>query len=140
MSQAVEQEELEYAERVLALLRELGAVRAVAAFSGGNDQGGIDSLILTLADGGERQIEFQYDRQWVYDGTSWQTRMVALTPEQLANNALWELMDQPIDGRYGSFAGNYSVEGEVVADVEEGTVVIKGEEEVREYESFEEEL
>jgi hypothetical protein len=87
-------------------LENRGATRAVVFFSGGNDEGCADSI--TLYAGKEKVAELQeygdYDQQ---------------KGEYIENpdTRLATALAAPVYGKYGSFAGEFSVDGEVVWDL-----------------------
>jgi hypothetical protein len=80
------------------LLAEVGADMAVAPFSGGNDEGGIES------------VELMKDGE-TFDSVGW--------AEKDATRArIYEIMEEPVAAEYGSFAGEFFVSGEVVYEPE----------------------
>jgi hypothetical protein len=96
-------------DEVFQQLRQKGVKKAVVHFSGGNDEGGADSIVLHTSDGTETEA------------VGWRS-----TSEGELNNALSE----PVYAAYGGFAGDFSVDGEVVWDVEKRTVVMSKSEQV----------
>jgi hypothetical protein len=95
-------------ERVFGMLREQGAIKAVLSYNGGNDEGGVDDITLVLegVDASGKNIEVNYPTQW--DGG-----------EDLA-----ELLEKPVEEKYGSWAGDFSAYGTLTWDVEAGTVIL----------------
>ena len=112
------EEELNKKE-VLALLKKKCIEKVTVKFSGGHDSGGTDG------------IEFEVLGETV----QWTEKEVDTIKEGLC-----DALEAPVWDRYGSFAGEYNVDGEVVWDVKEGKVYIKGSEEVTQTEEFEEEV
>lgn len=109
-------------------LRKMGAARAVVEFSGGNDEGGADGIVLYDA-GGEAIGELDD----VPPGTRWdpeENRFVEVTatPERRAEVDLAETLEAPVYAEFGSFAGDFSVGGRVTWDAQKGTVTMSGEE------------
>lgn len=116
----------------MALLAERGAKAATVSFSGGNDEGGVDDVILVFADDSTERVTSTYE--------GWGDRKVELTPEQQADNALVEALSAPVYEKYYSFAGEFYVSGAVEYDVLADTVKFAGEESNMVGESFSEEL
>lgn len=103
-------------------LAELGAIKADVEFSGGHDEGGVDGIAITLGDGSR------------LDTCDW--------PRD-ENNPHWrlaELLALPVYERYYSFAGEFSVHGNVVWDVAEKKVMLDGSEAVEEWNTISEEV
>lgn len=94
--------------KVFALLKAKGAIKAVLSYNGGNDEGGVDDITLVLegVDENGKNIEVDHPTQW--NGG-----------EELA-----ELLEGPVDSKYGSWAGDFSAYGTLTWDVEAGTVVM----------------
>lgn len=105
---------------VLDELRKRGASKALVSFSGGNDEGGVDNITLSLklANGTETEQELEV---WGSKGTD---------DEKLVSELSAAVYD-----RYYSFAGEFYVNGDVVVDVEEGTVTMSTSEEVPTWEN-----
>jgi len=89
-----------------AALQRLGADRAVVEFSGGNDEGGPDTITLFRREGALRTLP-----------TWWQ----AGDPEKHLV-ALSDALSDPVFEAYGTFAGDFDVNGEVIWDVHAKTV------------------
>lgn len=90
-----------FREALAQTMREGGWAKAVAFYSGGNDSGGIDRVATFTEDGAEEDCNFvPPDRGDV-------------TPSPFAR--LCWFLDQLVDQRYGSFAGEYDCQGEVSA-------------------------
>ncbi len=85
-----------------------GADRAVVAFSGGNDEGGPDSITLYVGEGELSTL------------TTWPTG--TRTVEEQAEDRLADALSDPIFEAYGTFAGDFDVTGEVIWDVAERSV------------------
>lgn len=109
---------------VFAALLSRGASRAVVEFSGGNDEGGPDSI--TLLDGEEEIAKLQ---AWWSDGDT-----VTEAGAELA-----DALCDPIFEEHGTFAGDFDVTGEVIWDAETHTVQMIRDER-SEYQHFEEML
>lgn len=92
-----------------------GADRAVVQFSGGNDEGGPDHIRLFA---GERELP----ELAVY--------VSARNPSaaEQAEETLSDVLSRPIYERYGTFAGDFEVAGELTWDVQQRTVLMNREE------------
>jgi len=122
---------------VLKELRRRGVAQAVVNFSGGNDQGGIDSIDLYDAAGEKLDApEEMYDSEYDPEQKRYVER--PLTPEQKAGNELINGLGEPVYARYGSFAGEFSVWGKVTWDVATGQVTMSGDVETPRSDSFNE--
>jgi hypothetical protein len=110
----------------LELLRKEQIGKLEIEFSGGNDEGGVDSYAAFAPDGSE--LKFAFERTWpdVFVDGRYQQR--ELTEEERRVNQLLDTLEQPIDDRYGSFAGDFHVNGRLTYDVAEGTVAFAGDE------------
>ena len=94
--------------KVFALLKARNAIKAVLSYNGGNDEGGVDDITLTLeaVDENGKNIEVDYPTQWN------------------GGEFLAELLEGPVDSKYGSWAGEFSAYGTLTWDVLAGTVVM----------------
>jgi len=100
-------------DQIFDKLEEMGAVKADVRFSGGHDEGGADYIEIQLGDG---EVKTLYEYNW---GDNKQT------DEELA---LAEALVAPIYSEFGSFAGEFSVCGNVNWIVITRKVVMDGEE------------
>lgn len=124
--------------QVFEKLKELGATKAIVAFSGGNDEGGVDDIYLYNND---QQISHQFG-SW-YTGHTWGYRedgSYGVLPDKEEADALAVALVAPVDERYATFAGEFYVHGEVVWDVEQKTVYMKGQESYETWSAFEDHL
>ena len=101
---------------------ELRKVTSVSvAFSGGDDEGYCEEIILIHGDGSastlsEPYISTTYDsvkQQWVY------------SRELTDDEVLAESLCKPIYDEFGSFAGDFSVDGHLIWNVKEKTAILK---------------
>ena len=106
-------------------LQELGAVTAVVPFHGGYDEGFIEGITLKGAEGNAIAVIQDY-----YGSAEEQ-------PFEGADH-LAEALSEPIYEEYGSFAGDFEVEGRVIWDVSKGTVSMEGSEVEKDFEAEEE--
>ena len=105
---------------ILAILKLLSVSMATVPFEGGNDEGYIEPVQLELESGDKREVKVLY-KPWNFtlrravwpDGQE---------PSELAHreSRLAELLSYPIDVCYGSFAGEFSVHGDFIWNVETG--------------------
>ena len=93
--------------RVFAMLKARGAIKAVLSYNGGNDEGGVDQITLWLETAGET-IDLP---------TAWQATG---DDEELAT-----LLEGPVDAKYGTWAGDFSAYGQLIWDALAGTVVME---------------
>lgn len=101
--------------RALSMLKATGATSALVTFSGGNDEGGVDSIELIFSPTERREIEYTDERMW--DPVQKRDVAYQVTPDQKTINALWDLLSAPVYDRYGSFAGEFYVSGQIVYDI-----------------------
>ena len=109
-------------------LREMGVVSADVGFSGGNDEGGVNEILLTMKDGSQSALKTFPDRYWDKDEQEYVN--ASLDEMQVKQNRLWEILSIPVYQRYSTFAGEFYVYGSVIWDVEKNTVSMSGSEDV----------
>lgn len=100
---------------VFARLKDKGVALVEVEFSGGHDEGGVDSIVLYDAEGAEIERLDEDDE-------------------------LGEALSEPIYDKYSTFAGEFSVTGVVTWNVVDETAAISGDESNESWENFEEEL
>lgn len=156
-------------EDVFERLRDSGADRAVVSYSGGHDEGDTESIELQRRTGETDELgEPVYERMaalrehiWTYvedargnfvyepfqrpDGSTGSRRKQReITAEESAEMHLAQALAAPVYERERSFAGDFSVQGQVVWSVgdtpEDDAVVIQGQESFEQHEDFYEEL
>lgn len=115
-------------------LRALDITECVMDFSGGNDEGGVDSTAITKTDGSKTTnpecIRYTYvEREYNKETKLWVDTTV-LSPQNLAANELAGILEAPVHDRFGSFAGDFFVSGTLTYNTVEGTVEMTGSEEV----------
>lgn len=119
-------------------LRELGAAKAVVEFSGGNDEGGAEDIVLYDV-AGERIGGVDGDPPGIrWDPEQKRFVEVPITPERRIETELAEALESPVYEEFGTFAGDFSVGGQVTWDARERTVTMSGEE--SQYVPFEKEF
>lgn len=127
--------------KALQVLRDHNVITCVLDYSGGNDEGGVDAVKVTYADGREENNPLWCTRtyspmQHNPETNKWER--APLPEDKERANECADLIEQPVYDRYYSFAGDFYVSGTVTYDVPAGTVNINGDEQV--YEPFEESL
>lgn len=133
-------------------LRNLDVAKVKVHFSGGNDEGGADGVDFFDAAGekvtGLPEGNAYAERDWdsttrtygpatwtVYVGPTWKDRRPA-TDEEVAATRLHEILASPIYSEYGTFAGEFYVEGTCTWDVATGKYEMHGHYESRSWEEF----
>ncbi len=114
-------------QEVMEKLRESGATRAVVEFSGGNDQGGADRIALYNEEVEICEVHEHYPHHH-FDQEKKEWVKVPLPDDEHAEAELSEALTRPVYQTYGTFAGDFDVNGVVVWDVESGQVWMEGEE------------
>ena len=112
-------------------LKQRGAVMAIVHFEGGGDQGDITAITLYDADNNEVGTVSRSENypRIIYGQGKFQ---MFWDKAPTADDILWMSLAEPIDNKYGSFAGNYSVSGVVEYDTRDETVILRGTETVEE--------
>lgn len=117
-------------ERTFELLRKKGAIKAVLEFHGGHDEGWCDSITLTMDGGSEQEFEVWYpdmgyilNEKWAEGGS--EPRWVPQTPVANEDEELSDLLQGPIDERFGAWDSVPSTDGTLTWDVEKGSCVIE---------------
>ena len=95
--------------QVFALLSARGAHKAVLRYNGGNDEGGVDSITLHFPIGEGQFNEVDLPTAWQAGGE---------------DRELAELLEAPVDAKYGSWAGDFSAYGTLTWDCDARTVVM----------------
>lgn len=120
-------------------IRRCGFVRVEATFSGGNDEGGVDTVT------GFRADDTRVDIEQTYPIYTWDPQLQRNTviPREGANadhDTIWNGMSEPVTDRWSTFAGDFYVRGTVVYEVggnpSNDVMRVWGDEEVSSYEPF----
>tara|TARA_R110000772_G_scaffold12839_5_gene38553 strand:- start:2185 stop:2673 length:489 start_codon:yes stop_codon:yes gene_type:complete len=105
---------------ILEILKSLSVRMVTVPFEGGNDEGFIEASQLEMESGDKREVKEAY-REWnpklrCYEWPNGEE------PSELVQreSRLAELLSYPINASYGSFAGEFSVDGAFVWNVETG--------------------
>jgi hypothetical protein len=121
--------------RTFEMLRKKGAVQAIANFEGGHDEGGVTSITLVYppptegAEPLEKDLKVWYCGGYQYTGSGYKR----LSEPKNEDEELSELIQGPVDERYGSWAGEFSAWGKLIWDVEEEKVTMDVSEETPNY-------
>lgn len=138
--------------QAMMFLRLRGVAKVVVHFSGGNDEGGADTVEFLAADGSEVPVP----ESNAYRTSKWNNKTRAYedlgyivgswvdgkyshrpaTDEEIQLARVRTVLEQPIYDSYGSFAGDFHVEGKVVWDVARGTYKMGGQQSYEHYASF----
>lgn len=108
-------------ERTFELLRKKGAVKAVLEFSGGHDEGNVDSITLVLADGSTQKLEVWYCGGYTINaeaGYGSPNYYVPLSTPANEDEELSDLLQGPVNEQFGSWGSVPYTSGEVVWYVE----------------------
>ena len=111
-------------------------VKVSVDYSGGNDDGSINRVTVELASGrecdwSEPNVRGSWDRE---------KKAIVFSRELTELEELYFAVVKPVEDQYGSFAGDFSVDGTIVWDVVNNQVLNRGEQEVREWVSYLDEL
>lgn len=131
-------------------LRKAGVATVTVSFSGGNDEGGADSIEYLDAAGA---LIGSIPKADAYESSEWDANTRTYGPptwhvyegynnkrpataEEIKWAKVAQVLESPIYERFGSFAGDFYVQGNVTWDIDKGTYEMHGEEEVHSWESF----
>lgn len=125
-------------DRLTKAFAQFGIVRAEIAFSGGNDQGGADSHAYFDKDGNQldpSNFNYVYTNSYDHDTKQWVKK--DLTQEEQDINAMLDIVEEPLQSRWGSWAGDFYVDGTLTYDLSdpnaESYTVLDFEEQVYEH-------
>jgi hypothetical protein len=106
----------EHKDKIIAAFTKRGIAMAEVTFSGGNDDGSCDGYTFFDVDNNvvDGVVMHYISKSHNVDG-KWVER--ELTDEDKAQNDFVNLVDAPIYWRWGSFAGDFSVEGTMYYDI-----------------------
>jgi hypothetical protein len=90
--------------QALQMLKTLNCTKVVIQYYGGNDEGHIQSITFHKEDGTEERVDEEY------------------------NDEFHQVLCSPIYDKYGSFAGEFNVDGTLTWDVKAGTITDEGDE------------
>ena len=112
--------------QALEMLKAVGVSRVNLRFYGGHDSGDVEEVTVEIDEPG---ITFQYDELFG-DHDIGYTKTDDERPHGFTQSRirLKDALADPIWSRYGSFAGDFSVSGNLVYDCVKGTVEMSGEE------------
>jgi len=118
------------------ILEERKITSVVVCYTGGNDEGGVDEIILNHEDGSESKMEEWYDSPQ-YNTT---TKKYEYNNTPTKDEQLSEFLCSPVYDSYGSFAGDFYVNGEIHWDVKTRKGTMSSDFETRFTESSEQEV
>jgi hypothetical protein len=129
-------------DAALQALRAAGFVSAVVRYSGGHDEGGADGITVTRGDGTTEELRetYHYPQRWDDEARVYVNVPDLRTAEEKATNTLYAALCQPVYDEWGSFAGEFYVNGSIEYDVAAGTAKRAQDVEVPSYESDEDYL
>lgn len=108
---------------LLRAVREAGAVRLEASYSGGNDEGGVDGISLFDAEGKEMPSPDGWiERDAKPDDPPYRVRDGKVSDY----HPLWQAADSMLETEFGSWAGEFSAYGTLFADTVTGEVKRSG--------------
>jgi len=120
---------------LFAHLRDMNVETVTVEFSGGNDEGGVDYIGLQHRDGTTTELPcYVQTSRWNVKTGSYDK--IPLTIE----HQLAEAFNEPVKNHYGSFAGDFHVDGTIVYDVVNETVTLNKSESHEVWTESEEEL
>lgn len=140
---------------VMQTLRDAGVATVTIEFSGGNDEGGPDGIDYLDAAGNKVDTipssNAYEDRAWdpttrTYGAPAWVVHLFAdgkftqrpATDDEVKASKIAQVLEFPIYDRWGSFAGEFYVQGTVTWDVVTGTHKVTGQESHEVWEDFDE--
>lgn len=110
-------------DALLAQVRTIGASRMEAHYSGGNDEGGVDTIKLLDAKGKELKTpEAWIEREPKPDDPPYRIRDGKVNDY----HPLWQAADEMLSTEFGSWAGEFSAYGTLYADLKENRVWREG--------------
>lgn len=132
---------VEEVQEALETLRELHITRVEITFSGGNDEGGADGV--TAFDTQSNEVDVPKGRAYrngnlwqVYEFIQHRSSSRPATEDEITWSRVRDVLEGPIYERWGSFAGEFYVQGTLTWDVVKGTHEMHGQESFETYESF----
>ena len=112
-------------DEAMALLSARGVETVEIDFSGGNDEGFAESARLQGPEGqGLGEIKDWYCGGYSYSGGQW----VPISEPETDDEKLYQFLVRPIYDRYGSFAGEFQVDGTLTWRVSEKRSSMHGQE------------
>jgi hypothetical protein len=105
----VELDEKAHKVLLVAAFKKRGIYTAEIEFSGGNDEGGADSIGFYDKNDEDVEVERHYHSTQIRVDDKWVQR--ELSADELEENAFLELVEAPLFWKFGTFAGDFSVSG-----------------------------
>ena len=120
-------------------LREMQVREVAVNYSGGNDSGGVENIVVKYEDGTRPEISDQdfWEEPSIPSRYNPETHKYEKEREMTEDEWLREVLCQEVYNIYGGFAGECSVDGKIIWDVRENKIENSGEEEVYSVNSYE---
>lgn len=112
-------------ERTLELLRKKGAVRVVLEFSGGHDEGAVESITLYDAYDNGQDLPTWYCGGYGMEKVNGEYQYVPLSEPANEDEELADLLEGPINEAFGAWDGVSSTQGTLTWDVESQTAKLE---------------
>ena len=140
----MEKQKIMSAQEVFDELEKRGVKQAQVHFEGGNDSGSVEYIQLHMPDDTTIELPVPYTFYQYSNGNMTQMRSVPTADGSwesvpyvpMPDDALADGLMAPVDDRYGSFAGDYSVSGNVMWYVAERRATFEVTESSYEYREF----
>jgi hypothetical protein len=107
-------------ERTFELLKKKDAIKAVLEFQGGHDEGGVESIMLTLSSGEEVELDTWYCGGYTYQ----EEKLVPMNAPANEDEELADLLEGPINEEFGSWGSVSSTYGYLTWDVFSGKTTL----------------
>lgn len=108
-------------EEVFSILAEQGVKSVIVRYSGGNDSGGVECITLHYTDGSQKSLKEYWQQTEYVIGKGWKP----IGPEPKPEEALSKALAAPVYARWGSFAGEFYVDGTILWDTVARTVTFE---------------
>jgi hypothetical protein len=116
-------------------LREMKVREVAVNYSGGNDSGGVEDILVVYED--DTRPEETWEEPNIASRYNPETHKYEKEREMTEDEWLREVLCQEVYNIYGGFAGECSVDGKIIWDVRENKIENSGEEEVYSVNSYE---
>lgn len=123
--------------RTFELLRKKGAVKAELYFAGGHDEGSVDNIVLTLESGEKTSLPTWYCGGYTLAEGGPPYEWVPMNKPANEDEELADLLEGPINERFGSWGGVSSTEGILIWDVVTEKVTMEVNQETWDHEEVE---
>lgn len=118
LSNANELSRTEVKNEVARAMKARNAVSVEVHFSGGNDEGGVDTIYFVNAEGDREMFKVDWPKY------VWESRSYKFQDDQHEQDwRLREVLARPVMDEWGTFAGDFSVDGTVIFN-QDGTATM----------------